>query len=231
MKGISLITVFLFLLSPVLKAQDALVLVEKVKAKIETVKDYEAAGTMKTNVPFLKVPVADVTIYFKNPDKLKIKNQKGISLVPKGAVSMSLSNLMANRRFTAIPAGDEKMDGIMVKVVKLLPMDERSDIVLSTLYIDASRLLILKARTTTRENGTYELVMQYGKYADYALPDKAIFTFSTKEYKLPKGVTFDYDDGSEKSKDNDALKSNKGTLEITYNNYIINKGVADALFK
>jgi outer membrane lipoprotein-sorting protein len=214
----------------IVRAQDALDLVEKVKVKIEQVKDYEASGTMKTNVPFLKVPVAEVTIYFKNPDKLKIKNPKGISLVPKGAVSMSLGNLMANKRFTAIPSGAEKIDGIPVKVVKLLPLDDSSEIVLSTLYIDEARLLILKARTTTRENGTYELTMQYGKFASYALPDRAVFTFNTKEYKLPKGVTFDYDDGSEK-KANEQLKTNKGMLEITYKNYIINKGVADAVFK
>ncbi len=231
MKEIAVITIFLFFFLSLTNAQDALALVEKVKSKIEQVRDYEAAGTMKTNVSFLKVPMADVTIYFKNPDKVKIKNQKGISLVPKGAVSMSLNNLMANKRFTAIPAGNEKIDGIGVKVIKLLPMDENSDIVLSTLYIDEGRLLILKARTTTRENGTYELAMQYGKYASYALPDKAIFTFNTKEYKLPKGVTFDYDDGSDKTKANDALKTNKGSLEITYSSYIINKGVADAVFK
>lgn len=231
MKGIAVTIIFIFFFLSFTNAQDALALVEKVKSKIEQVRDYEAAGTMKTNVPFLKVPMADVTIYFKNPDKLKIKNQKGISLVPKGAVSMSLSNLMANKRFTAIPAGNEKIDGIGVKVIKLLPMDENSDIVLSTLYIDEGRLLILKARTTTRENGTYELAMQYGKYASYALPDKAIFTFNTKEYKLPKGVTFDYDDGSDKTKANDALKTNKGSLEIIYSSYIINKGVADAVFK
>jgi hypothetical protein len=231
MKGIVVTTIFLCCFLSVTNAQDALALVEKVKSKIEQVKDYEAAGTMKTNVPFLKVPMADVIIYFKNPDKLKIKNQKGISLVPKGAVSMGLSNLMANKRFTAIPAGNEKIDGIGVKVIKLLPMDENSDIVLSTLYIDEGRLLILKTRTTTRENGTYELALQYGKYASYALPDKAIFTFNTKEYKLPKGVTFDYDDGSDKTKANDALKTNKGSLEITYSSYIINKGVADAVFK
>lgn len=231
MKGI-IVTSIIFLFSiSYATAQDAMALVEKVKTKIETVKDYEAAGTMKTNVPFLKVPMADVTIYFKNPDKLKIKNEKGISLVPKGAVSMSLSNLMTARKFSAIPAGDEKVDGIAVKVVKLLPMDDNSDIVLSTLYIDVARLLILKARTTTRENGTYELTMQYGKYAQYALPDKAVFSFNTKEYKLPKGVTFDYDDGSDKKKTADAVKSNKGALEITYNKYIINKGVADAIFK
>ena len=231
MKGATVLTVLFVAFFFYGQAQDAGALLERVKAKIEQVRDYQASGMMKTNVSFLKVPMADVVIYFKRPDKLKIKNEKGISLVPKGAASMSLNSLMANKQYTAIPAGVEKLGGITVQVIKLLPLDDNGEVVLSTLYIDESRLLILKARTTTRENGTYELAMVYGKYAFYALPDKAIFTFNTKEYKLPKGVTFDYDDGSTKKKSNDQVNSNKGTLEITYKIYNINKGVDDAVFK
>lgn len=210
-------------------AQDAVSIIQKVKAKVEQVKDYEAAGLMKTNVPFLKVPVADVTVYFKSPDKYKIKNEKGISLIPKGAVSMNLNNLVANKQYTAIPAGNETINGITVIIIKLLPTDANAEVVLSTLYIDEARSLIIKAVTTTRENGTYELVMDYAKFAKYALPDKAVFTFNVKEYKLPKGVTFDYDDGSKKKITK--TDSNKGRLEITYKNYIINKGLPDVIFK
>ena len=57
-------------------AQDATALVQKVKAKLDQVNDYEAAGVMKTNVSFLKVPEAQVTVYFKKPGSLKIKNEK-----------------------------------------------------------------------------------------------------------------------------------------------------------
>jgi hypothetical protein len=112
----------------------------------------------------------------------------------------------------------------------LLPSDENAEIVLSTLYIDEKTELIRKAKNTTRDNGTYELEMSYGKYASYGLPDKVIFSFNTKDYKLPKGVTFDYDDGAEK-KAGDSLKNKKGKVEITYSEYLINKGVADAVFK
>ncbi|MBE7173553.1 MAG: hypothetical protein INR73_23475 [Williamsia sp.] len=212
-------------------AQPAVELLQKVREKIEKVKDYQAAGVMKTNVPFMKVPVADVTVYFKNPDKIKIKNDKGISLVPKGALSMSLNQLMINKDFTAIEAGKDNVNGIPVKIIKLLPVDENAQIALSTLYIDEARALILKARTTTRENGTYELVMNYGKWAAYALPEKAVFTFNISEYKLPKGITFDYDDGSKKKTDNTQVNSNKGTLEITYKDYKINQGLQDSVFK
>jgi hypothetical protein len=103
--------------------------------------------------------------------------------------------------------------------------------VLSTLYIDETRLVILKAKTTTRENGSYELDMTFGKFTDYGLPDKIIFSFNTKDYKLPKGVTFDFDDGSEVKKTEDKAKAKKGRAEISISSYIINKGIADSIFQ
>jgi len=213
------------------KAQDITQLVEKVKAKIELVKDYTASGKMKTNVSFLKVPLANVMIYFKKPNQLKIKNEKGISFVPKGAVSINLNNVLGSGAYTVLDAGNDKVAGIPVKVVKLLPTDDDADIVLSTLYIDEARQVILKTRTTTRDNGSYELEMSYGKYVSYGLPDKIIFSFNTKDYKLPKGMTFDFDDGTAAKPEADKAKNRKGRAEITIGNYEINKGLSDEVFK
>jgi hypothetical protein len=212
-------------------AQDAAALLQKVKAKIDQVDNYEAAGSMKTNVSFLKVPEAQVKIYFKKPNQLKIKNEKGISFVPKGAVSINLNNIVAGDQYSVIDAGKDKIGNLAVRVIKLLPNDDNAEVVLSTLYIDEANLVIKKAKTTTRQNGSYQLEMLYGKYMAYGLPDKVVFTFNTKDYKLPKGVTFDFDDGSETKKAGDKSKSNTGMAEIVYNSYIINKGVADAVFK
>lgn len=228
--------IFLFLfLIPCVKytyAQNVNVILQKVKDKLNLVNDYEASGEMKTKVVFLKVPVANVKIYYKKPDKLKIKNEKGISFIPKGAVSININNVLTNNTFTALDAGVAKIGSTNVRVIKLLPEDDpdsyRDDVVLSTLYID-DNFLILKAKTTTKDNGTYELEMTYGKYGTYGLPDKVIFTFNTKDYKIPKGVTFDYSDDQKKSPDK--TKARKGTIQITYRSYLINKGLPDAVFK
>jgi outer membrane lipoprotein-sorting protein len=222
----------LLILVQSIHAQDVNVLVQKVKAKIDLVNDYEATGRMKTNVTFLKVPEADVTIYFKKPNKIRIKNEKGISFVPKGAVSINLSNILNGNTYTAIDAGIDKVAGKAVRVIRLLPEDDNADVVLSTIYVDETALVILKAKTTTRENGTYELEMTYGKYANYGLPDKLIFTFNTKDYKLPKGITFDFDDGTNNKPVNPSTNGNqKGKAEITFKAYTVNKGVADLNFK
>ena len=213
-----------------LTAQDMNALVQKVKAKLEQVNDYEASGTMKTNVTFLKVPVASVKLYYRKPNQLKIKNEKGISFVPKGAVSINLNNLLSGGKYTVLEAGNDKVNGKPVKVVKLLPEDDNADIVLSTLYIDEADLVILRSKTTTRENGTYELEMTYGKYTSFALPDKIIFSFNTKDYKLPKGVTFDFDGGTDTQKPEEKVRNRKGRAEIVIRSYSINKGVSDAVF-
>jgi len=220
-----------FQFSLIARAQDIQVLVQKVKDKINLVNDYNAKGTMKTNVTFLKVPVAAVNVYFKKPNLLKIKNERGISFIPKGAVNINMNNVLNSGKYSVLDAGNDKIGNTVVSVVKLLPEADTADVILSTLYIDAVNLVILKTKTTTRNNGTYELEMRYGKYIAYGLPDKIIFTFNTKDYKMPKGVTFDFDDGSKKTTGGGQLKNQKGKMEISMNTYIINKGIADSFFK
>jgi hypothetical protein len=232
MKKIKLYYLLCIIILPLISpAQSATDLVQKVKAKIEQVNDYEAGGKMKTNVIFLKIPVATVKIYFKKPNRLKIKNEKGISFVPKGAVNINLNNIISSGKFSVLDAGTDKIGSTIVRVVKLLPEDDNAEVVLSTLYIDEANLLIKKAKTTTRENGSYELELSYGKFAQYGLPDKIVFSFNTKDYKLPKGVTFDFDDGGDNKNPADKMKNKKGRAEITINNYTINKGIDDAVFQ
>lgn len=211
-------------------AQDMTALINKVKTKLEQVNDYVADGVLKTDVTFIKAPAGKVKVYFKKPDKFKLQKDGGISILPKGGVSVNMSSMMSTNNFVALTAGESDVDGYKTKIVKLLPTDENSNIVLSTLYIDEKNLLVRKSVTTTKDNGTYEIGLTYGKYSSYGLPDKVVFSFNTKDYKLPKGVTLEFDEGEKKS-DADKLKNKKGKVEITYSSYTINKGVDDNVFK
>jgi outer membrane lipoprotein-sorting protein len=220
---------FLLFISFQSYAQSIEQLVKQVRERLNQVVDYEADGIMKTNVSFLKIPVSKITMYYKKPNKLKLKSASGFSFLPKGAVNINMNQLLQDDNYTIIDAGTEVWKGVNVRVAKLLPQNDEDDIVLSTLYIDPTNRVILKSKTTTRENGSFELEMNYGKYINMALPDKINFTFHTKDYKLPKGLTFDFDDGKKAS----GIKKNptKGMAEITIKSYKLNKGVSDQVFK
>jgi outer membrane lipoprotein-sorting protein len=212
-------------------AQDADALVRKLREKMDQVNDYMASGKLKTDVAFLKIPISNILVYYKKPDRFRVKKDGGISLLPKGGVSINLNALMISDHCTAVPAGETVLNGISLRIIKLLPLDENADIVITSMYIDEKNLLIYKAVTTTRDNGTYDMQMSYGKFASYGLPDKVIFSFNTKDYKMPKGVTFEYEAGETTSVQDEKLKNRKGKVEITYDNYSINKGVSNDIFK
>jgi outer membrane lipoprotein-sorting protein len=148
--------------------------------------------------------------------------------LPKGGVSVNIGSLLGDREYDMIPGKDIMVGGVQTKVVKLLPKNENGDVVLTTIYIDEARLLVRKATVTTKENGSYEVELDYGSYAEWGLPDKVVFSFNTKDYKLPKGITFEYEKGGTKKP---LPANNKGKVEIRYSSYSINKGIDDKIFR
>jgi hypothetical protein len=182
-------------------------------------------------VAFIKAPIGKIKVFFRKPDFFKLQKDGGISILPKGGISINMRSLLTTDRFLALDAGTITTNGQLLRIVKLLPTEENSDVVLTTLYIDEAGLLIKRAISTTRDNGTYEIEMQYGNYRQYALPDKVFISFQTKDYKLPKGVTLEFSDETKPKTEAEKLKSRKGRIEITYSSYTINRGIADAVFK
>jgi outer membrane lipoprotein-sorting protein len=204
-------------------------LIEKVSQKLAQVNDYVAEGVMKTDVAFIKASLGKVKVYFKKPNLLKVKKEGGISLLPRGGVSLTINTLLNTKQYTTIPAGNQVLNGKNLTVIKLIPTDDNLDWVISTLWIDPLEALVYKTATTTKENGSYEITMQYGEYAKQGLASKIIFCFITKDYKLPNGITLEFGDEDPTAKQK-ALKNKKGTIEITYSKYTINKGIPNNIF-
>ncbi len=205
----TLLFAFLSIFANNIFAQNASQVVEKVKARMMQVKDYSADGVLKTDVAFIKAPVSKVKVYYKNPDKFRLKKDGGVSVLPKGGISISLNNVVSLKDFMAIDAGYSVIGGINTRVIKLLPVNDNADIILSTLYIDESNMLVRKAITTTKENGTYEMELFYRRYSNFGLPDKLVFSFNTKDYKLPKGITMEMDGASKSA--SEKLANKKGS--------------------
>jgi hypothetical protein len=214
------------LFAPAGPSQDVNALLRAVRAKVEQVKDYTADARLVIDVSFMKVPPSDVKVYFQHPDKFKVIKQGGISILPKGGLNISLNALLKEGDFAAIDAG--MVSG--QRVVKLVPLKEGGDVVLTTLYIDEAPLLVRKAITTTRNNGTFELDLDYGRYAGYALPDKAVFVFNTSGYKLPKGLSLDYDPHGNTNTAPPPADA-RGQIVLTYARYTVNKGVPAGIFQ
>lgn len=214
------------------QADTATEMFNKLRSRLNAIKDYTADVRVKIDVSFMKVPPLAGKLYFKAPDKMKLERNGGISILPKKNMNMSLNSMLPAGSATVIDAGKDIINGRNVRVLKVIPQEDMSDIVLTKIWVDYERNLALRTETTTRDNGTVKMDLSFGNYIKQGLPDKITVHLDVKEFKLPKGVTMDYDSQQPvKAAPAANGKNKKGKIEINYLNYQVNKGLSDSIFE
>ncbi|MEP0861399.1 MAG: hypothetical protein HRF52_08175 [Ignavibacterium sp.] len=226
MNKIFLFTLFMLLeVFPQQKLADELI--NSVITNYNKVKDYEVDVEIKVDVDFLKVPDAKAKIYFKQPDKIRLKSE-GFALLPKEGLDFSPTALV-KKDYTAIYEQDVILNGKKVSMVKVIPIGEQSNIILSTLWIDPVDKVIRKVESTTKTNGTFTIELSYNESFKYPLPEKMIFSFNIDKLNLPKAFSTDGNPPSKKKRLPDA--PTKGNVFVKYSNYKVNIGIPDSVFE
>jgi len=225
--------VFLFLMvffsviefSPQTKDPDEIL--DKVKEAFKVIEDYEVDIQIKIDVNFLKVPDSEAKLYFKQPDKIHVESEK-FALLPRQGLDFSPLGLLSGK-YTALYEREDTIRNIPTSVVKIIPLGNDNDIILSTFWVDQYRNLIIRMESTKKPTGTFTIDFTYEKYDDhFELPSRMEFTFTVDRMMFPRGMDgqSDADDDSDKESDRTT-----GKVYITYSNYKINQGLSDELFK
>jgi hypothetical protein len=218
---------FLFTLSVCVfgQAKDPYTILNKVKSNFERVKDYKVETSIKVNMDFIKVPDMKATIYFKQPNKLKL-DSKEFAMLPKQAFNFSPTGLL-NNKYNALYVGKDKIDGSSVDVIKVIPNSDSLGIILSTLWIDTDKNLVKKIESNGKR-GTTQIELKYTNGFQYPLPNKIVFSFDVPQMPAMQDPRMKKE-GTDKK--NDQKKPDRGTVEITYSNYKVNQGLPDSFFE
>ena len=209
------------------QTKDPDIILNNVKEKFNKIKDYEVNVKIKVDVDFLKVPVSEAKIYFKQPDKIHFESEN-FALLPKEGVNFSPMAILKGK-YTAIYEREDTIEGIKTSVIKVIPLNESGNIILTTLWIDQSRDYIIKVESTTKINGTFSLELHYDNPVDdYPLPSSMIFTFNIDRTNIPRGMYGNMDDDKENKP---KKRRTTGKVYINYSNYKVNKGIPDSIFE
>ncbi len=200
------------------------VIINNVKQAFSKIKDYSVDVNIKVDVSILKVPEMNAKLFFKQPDKVHIESE-GFAMLPRDGLYTSPLSFIKDD-YTAIYTRDEKLNGINTSVIKIIPLNDKGDLILTTLWIDLTKNVILKVESTTKLNGTFSLILNYGSNK-YPLPSSMEFTFNADKMKMPQFPTDET--GNNKKKKNSGMIS--GKVFITYSNYSVNKGIPDKVFE
>ncbi len=200
------------------------VIIKNLKEAFSKVKDYVVNVDIKVDVNFIKVPEMKAKIFFKQPDKVHIESE-GFAMLPRDGLYTSPLSFL-NNKYTALYARDEVIDGHNTSVIKIIPLNDKGDLILTTLWVDQSREVIRKVESSTKINGTFTLNLSYNSDMKYPLPDSMEFSFNAGNMNIPfqpgqGGI------GRERKKP----KVIEGKVFIKYYDYVINKGIPDSVFE
>ena len=151
------------------------------------VNDYQVDVNIKVDVEFIKVPETKAKIYFKQPDKVHLKAD-GFAMLPKNGMEFSPSSLI-KKDYTAIYEQDVDLNGYKTSIVKVIPLGDQGEVILSTLWIDQKKQVIRKVESTTKTNGTFTIDFTFDDKIKYPLPSKIIFSFNMDKVNLPATIT------------------------------------------
>ena len=197
-----------------------------VKEAFTKIEDYEVDIRVIIDVDFLKVPDSEAKLYFKQPNKIHVESEK-FALLPRQGLDFSPLGLLSGK-YTALYEQEDTIRNIPTSVVKIIPLGNDGDIILSTFWVDQSRNLIIRVESTKKPTGTFTIDFTYEKYDDYyELPSKMEFTFTVDRMMFPRGMDGQADDEDSNYKSD----SKTGKVYITYTNYEVNQGLPDELFE
>ena len=226
---IRIIGLILIMINPVLSQnKDPEIILERVKEEFKKIENYKADITVKVDIPFIKMPERRAIIYFKQPDKMHIESE-GFAMLPKEGIKFSPISLFETEH-TSFYEREEKIGDINVAVIKVIPLNDKSDLVLSTLWIDPVKNLILKVESSRKPTGTFVIEFDYTLIdKELHMPEAIEFTFSVEptmfHSRNPQEMEIDGNKGSE-----DSSRVKTGKVFIYYSNYEVNHGVPDSLF-
>jgi outer membrane lipoprotein-sorting protein len=224
---IIIITLFSILLG-LSQSKDPDLILEKVRNKFNEIDSYKAEITVKVDVPFIKMPSRNATLYFKKPDKIHVESD-GFAMLPKEGINFSPVRLFDSEH-TSFYEKEEKIGDINASVVKIIPLNNESDLLLSTLWIDPVRNLIIKAESSRKPSGTFTIEFEYTEIEEkYHLPETIEFTFSVDPLMFhsrnPARMPAD-----EEKRSGDSLEVKTGKVFLRYSNYEINLNLPDSIF-
>ena len=231
MKTLTKILLSAFMLAVIAFPQtnDPDVILKKVLETFNKVQDYEVNVNIKVDVDFLKIPETEAKIYFKQPDKVHFESAT-FALLPREGFDFSPSTLL-KKKYTAFYERVDTIDDFRTAVVKVIPLGETDDVILSTLWVDQAKNVIRKVESTTKTKGTFAIELKYDQANfKYPLPSLMIFSFNIDKTNIPVGFSGDLDsDPNPKQKYNEP--TTKGKVFVTYSNYKVNMGISDKIFE
>ena len=213
--------------------------VDKTQKQFEKAFDYQVTMKIELKVPGFRMPKKKYKVFFKQPNKLKIKS-RGFGMLPKTGIFTSpkdnFDNLK-NMRFisTNNNNGQVYIKGeVIVDSLKLKMPNEYAKLGFRptvTVKIDTNNWVINNIITELDTLKLVEITNTYKKVDDnYVMPSASTVQYFIKDAKLSGWLKKDITSIVGQNPLEQKSDMVEGKISIVYEDYIINRGIKDKIF-
>ena len=215
-------------------------LIDNTQGQFEKARDYQVTMTIELKVPGFRMPRKRYTVFFKQPDKLKIRS-KGFGMLPKTGLFTSPKDNFDNlRNMRLIKISQEEgiayiKGDVIIDSLKLKMPNEYAKLGFRpsvTVKIDTVNWVIKNIVTELDTLKLVEITNSYKSFnGQYIMPVESKVQYYVKDAKLSSWLKNDITSivgQNPISRNSDMVE---GKISITYTNYIINEGIKNSLFK
>ena len=215
--------------------------IRKTNEKFNEVNDYQVEMIIRVKVPAFRMPKKKYKVFYKKPNKIKIKS-KGFGILPKTGLFTSPNDNFDNLKNITMIYDEDLSNHVVLKgdlIVDSLKFDmpnEYSRITFDPIVevkIDTINWVIKNVTTKLDTLKLFQINNNYDLYNDkYYMPKESVVKYFIKDKKLFNWINKDASNvigqGKELANRNDSIV--EGTITVEYNNYKINKGIKDKIF-
>ena len=218
--------------------------ISKTNEKFNLIKDYEVDMSIRVKIPAFRMPKKGYKVYYKNPNKVKVK-AKGFGILPKTGLFTSPNDNFDN--LTNIKMTDykdkENINDIIIKgdlIVDSLKVDMPNEYTRLTfdpiveVKIDTLNWVIKNVTTKLDTLKMFQIDNYYKIFDDkYYMPEKSTVKYFVKDKKLFNWINKDAGsiignaEAAMMNKNNSIVE---GTITVEYKKYKINRGLKDKIF-
>ena len=155
-------------------------LVDSVYHLLQRVESYSAEATIHVDVDFINMPDKTAKVSFQAPDKYDVESD-GFLMIPKVGMKPMMDQLDLTK-YQLVDRGTEVLKGVEHVIINMIPLARKSQIVLSTIWINPEEHLISRLETFTKRAGSFVVDLEYD---GEILPSQLTISFEVEGMNIP----------------------------------------------
>ena len=169
-----------------------------VRGRLDSIESFTADIVMDVDISFINMPTKQGKVSYIRGKGSKISS-KDFIMLPKRGLDLTMEDIF-KYPFITVQRGQENTEGVLCKVLNIIPTSEKADFSIATIYLDQNTSRIIKLQVSTKKEGVYTSLLSYSN-AKTVLPSLIEVLFEVSNIKIPLQFL-----GKETEVDKEAMK-------------------------